>query len=62
MTTPAPDRETALVREIEHEADAALAAIPDHLRVKHRPVPAGSARLVFSHRSARPGTPETRKA
>lgn len=52
-------REAAIVREIELEADVALAAVPAHLRVKQRPAPAGSTRLVFSHR---PATPDTRKA
>lgn len=59
MTAPALDHEAALIREIEHEADAALAAVPAHLRVKRRPAPAGSTRLLFSHR---PATPDTRKA
>lgn len=58
-TAPTPDREAAIVREIEAEANAALAAVPEHLRSKERPVPAGSTRLVFSHR---PATPDTRKA
>lgn len=59
---PALDRETEVLREIDAEANAALAAIPAHLRAKRRPVPAGSTRLIFSHRAARPATPDTRKA
>lgn len=61
-TTEDVNREAAVLREIELEADAALAAIPAHLRTKRRPAPAGSTRLTFSHRAARPATPDTRKA
>lgn len=56
---PAPTREDLTVREIDLDAETAVAAIPEHLRVKHRPVPAGSTRLDFSDRAARP---DTRKA
>lgn len=58
-TTDTAHREAAIVREIELEANTALAAVPEHLRSKQRPSPAGSTRLVFSHR---PSTPDTRKA
>lgn len=61
-SAPALDRETEVLREIDAEANAALAAIPAHLRTKRRATPTGSTRLTFSHRAARPATPDTRKA
>lgn len=57
MTAQTPARALAAV---DTEADAALAAVPPHLR-RAKPTPArqGSTRLVFSDRST---TPDPRKA
>ncbi|WP_435199527.1 hypothetical protein [Janibacter sp. GS2] len=41
-----------LARQIDADADAALAAVPAHLRDKQTPQRTGSTRLRFSH--ARP--------
>ena len=48
---------------VDAEAEAALAAVPPHLR-REKPTPTrqGSTRLVFSDRATRSTTPDTRKA
>lgn len=60
MTAETPARALAAV---DTEADAALAAVPPHLRrAKPTPTRQGSTRLVFSDRATRSTTPDTRKA